>query len=134
MDCQQADSLFLAELILNQKKRHIHLVFVCKVKTKQSCFLILDREEQLKKIRGIKNEVKGDLPNVYLLHGDLTDVEMNELYNHPRVKAHISLTHGEGFGLPIFEAAYSGLPVVAPAWSGHVDFLYAPVTNPKSKK
>ena len=46
----------------------------------------------------------------------------------------INIAHGEGFGLPIFEAAYSGLPVIAPAWSGHVDFLYAPVTNAKSKK
>ena len=46
----------------------------------------------------------------------------------------MTATHGEGFGLPIFEAAYSGLPVVAPSWSGHVDFLSAPVKNEKSGK
>jgi len=93
------------------------------MKTNSADFSILDREEQLKKIRGIKNEVKGDLPNVYLLHGDLTDVEMNELYNHPRVKAHISLTHGEGFGRPLLEASLSEKPVIASNWSGHTDFL-----------
>ena len=93
------------------------------MKTNSADFSILDREEQLKKIRGIKNEVKGDLPNVYLLHGDLTDVEMNELYNHPRVKAHISLTHGEGFGRPLLEASLSEKPVIASNWSGHKDFL-----------
>ena len=93
------------------------------MKTNSADFSILDREEQLKKIRGIKNEVKGDLPNVYLLHGDLTDVEMNELYNHTRVKAHISLTHGEGFGRPLLEASLSEKPVIASDWSGHKDFL-----------
>ena len=47
------------------------------------------------------------------------------MYHHPKVKGFISLTHGEGFGLPIFEAACNGLPVIAPNWSGHIDFLYA---------
>ena len=64
-----------------------------------------------------------DLPNVYLLHGNFTDEEMNELYNHPKVKAHISLTHGEGFGRPLLEATISQKPVIAPNWSGHLDFL-----------
>ena len=45
------------------------------------------------------------------------------MYNHPKVKAHISLTHGEGFGRPLLEATQSGKPVIASAWSGHVDFL-----------
>ena len=53
----------------------------------------------------------------------MSEEEMNGLYTHPKIKALISLTHGEGFGLPLFEAAYSGLPVVAPEWSGHLDFL-----------
>ena len=50
--------------------------------------------------------------------------EMSALYNHDKIKCYITTTHGEGFGLPIFEAACNGLPIVAPAWSGHVDFLY----------
>jgi glycosyltransferase involved in cell wall biosynthesis len=66
---------------------------------------------------------------VYLLHGDLSDEEMHSLYVHPKIKAMVSLTHGEGFGLPLFEAAYSGMPVIAPEWSGHLDFLYAPPEN-----
>ena len=48
---------------------------------------------------------------------------MNQLYNHPKVKAHITLTHGEGFGRPLLEASISQKPVIAPNWSGHVDFL-----------
>tara|TARA_R110002020_G_scaffold44161_6_gene127619 strand:+ start:20333 stop:21598 length:1266 start_codon:yes stop_codon:yes gene_type:complete len=60
---------------------------------------------------------------VYLLHGDMTDEEMHALYKHPKIHAFTLLTHGEGFGLPIFEAAYSALPVVVPGWSGHLDFL-----------
>ena len=93
------------------------------MKTNSADFSVLDRVEMLKKIRGIRNEVKGDLPNIYLLHGDLTDEEMNELYNHPRIKAHISLTHGEGFGRPLLEASLSEKPVIASNWSGHKDFL-----------
>jgi glycosyltransferase involved in cell wall biosynthesis len=75
------------------------------------------------KIEQIKASVRGKLPNVYVLHGDLRDEEMNGLYNHPKVKAHVSFTHGEGFGRPLLEATLSGKPVIAPNWSGHVDFL-----------
>jgi len=60
---------------------------------------------------------------VYLLHGDMTDEEIHSLYLHPKISAFLTLAHGEGFGLPIFEAAYSGLPVVATGWSGQLDFL-----------
>ena len=71
---------------------------------------------------------------VYLLHGDLTDVEMHAVYRHPKIKCLVSLTHGEGFGLPLFEAAYSGLPIIAPGWSGHCDFLYAPNQSSTAKR
>jgi glycosyltransferase involved in cell wall biosynthesis len=53
----------------------------------------------------------------------LRDEEVNELYNHPKVKAHVSFTHGEGFGRPLLEASLSEKPVIAPNWSGHTDFL-----------
>ena len=59
-----------------------------------------------------------------MLHGDLSDSEMNSLYNHPKVKAHVSFTHGEGFGRPLLEACVSGKPIIASAWSGHLDFLH----------
>ena len=60
---------------------------------------------------------------VYLIHGDMTDQEIHSLYTHPKINAFLALPHGEGFGLPIFEAAYSGIPVVATGWSGQLDFL-----------
>ena len=63
------------------------------------------------------------MPNIYVLHGDLTDEEMNELYNHPKVKAHISFTKGEGFGRPLLESTMSEKPVIVSDWSGHKDFL-----------
>jgi glycosyltransferase involved in cell wall biosynthesis len=64
---------------------------------------------------------------VYLLHGDMADEEMIGLYQHPAIKCLISLSHGEGFGLPLFEAAYSGLPILTTNWSGQCDFLNMPV-------
>ena len=96
------------------------------MKTSGAGFSVLDRDSLLKKIKDVKDTVRGDLPNVYLLHGDFTDEEMNELYNHPKVKSHISLTHGEGFGRPLLEATISEKPVIASNWSGHVDFLKKP--------
>ena len=63
---------------------------------------------------------------VYLLHGDFSDEEMHSLYKQPDIHAFVSLSHGEGYGLPHFEAAYSALPVIAPEWSGYMDFLCMP--------
>ena len=63
---------------------------------------------------------------IYLVHGDLSLEQMNSLYTHEKIKSFVTFTHGEGFGMPIFEAAYHGLPVIAPAWSGQNDFLYRP--------
>jgi len=93
------------------------------MKTSGATFSILDREDMLNRINQIKSSIKGDLPNIYLLHGDFTDDEMNDLYNHPKVKAHVNITHGEGFGRPLLEATISQKPVIASGWSGHVDFL-----------
>jgi len=93
------------------------------MKTSGATFSVIDRNEIKGKIEEIKATVKGKLPPVYFLHGDLTDEEMNQLYNHPKVKAHITFTHGEGFGRPLLEASLSEKIVVAPNWSGHLDFL-----------
>tara|TARA_Y100001938_G_scaffold151101_1_gene246001 strand:- start:18549 stop:19886 length:1338 start_codon:yes stop_codon:yes gene_type:complete len=93
------------------------------LKSSGATFSIIDRNELLNKINHIKKSVEGDLPNVYLLHGDMFDDEINELYNHPKVKAHITFTHGEGFGRPLLEACFSEKPIIAPDWSGQKDFL-----------
>jgi hypothetical protein len=84
----------------------------------------MDRNEVLKKIDQIKKTVAStNLPNIYLLHGEFTDLEMNQLYNHPKVKAMINLTKGEGFGRPLLEFSLSKKPIIVSGWSGHIDFL-----------
>ena len=84
---------------------------------------VLDRDRVLSRIDSIKNTVNGRLPNVYLLHGELTDKNMNELYNHSKVKVMVSHTKGEGFGRPLLEFTTTGKPIIASGWSGQVDFL-----------
>jgi len=93
---------------------------------------VLDRN----KVKMLLSQAVHGVPHrkcrVFLLHGNMTEEEMNSLYKHPNIHAYATITHGEGFGLPIFEAACSGLPVIAPAWSGQVDFLYDNIKNKKS--
>jgi hypothetical protein len=94
------------------------------LKTSAANFSVRDREAILKKIEQIKATVDtSNVPNVYLVHGQLTQKELNGLYNHPKVKAMVSFTHGEGFGRPLLEFSVTGKPTIAPSWSGHVDFL-----------
>ena len=83
----------------------------------------MDRNDTLRKISSIRNSCEGKLPNVYLLHGDFTDEEMNSLYNHSKVKAMVSLTKGEGFGRPLLEFTLTKKPLITTAWSGHMDYL-----------
>jgi hypothetical protein len=94
------------------------------LKTSSATTSVIDREDILKKIKQIKDSVEAKIyPSIYLLHGDLEDEEMNELYNHPKVKVHVTFTHGEGFGRPLLEASLSAKPIIFSAWSGHLDFL-----------
>ena len=95
---------------------------------------INDRIGTEKRLKHLLAQYENKKCKVYLLHGSFTDQEMADLYVHPKIKAYVSLTHGEGYGLPLFEAAYHGLPIIAPDWSGHLDFLYMPVKDKKSKK
>jgi glycosyltransferase involved in cell wall biosynthesis len=84
----------------------------------------IDRTQCVNVLTKLVAEVKkGPGPKFHLLHGNMTNSEVVGLYTHPKVKALVSLTHGEGYGLPILEAAASGLPVITPGWSGHMDFL-----------
>jgi len=94
------------------------------LKTNGATYSILDKNEIEEKIQQIQQSVKGVLPEVYLLHGELTDLEMSELYNHPKVKSFVSLTKGEGYGRPLLEFSLSQKPIIASGWSGHLDFLH----------
>ena len=92
----------------------------------------MDRDEILAKVNSVKQHVlsagkitEDKMGSVYVLHGELSEKEMNSLYNHPKVKVHVTLTHGEGFGRPLLEACMSGKPIIASGWSGHLDFLNA---------
>ena len=93
------------------------------MKTSGGVVSYMDKESLLKKINKIKKTVRGKLPKIYVIHGDLLDSEMNELYNHPKVKCMVSLTKGEGFGRPLLEFTQTKKPIIASGWSGHVDFL-----------
>ena len=84
---------------------------------------LMDRKHLLNDLRNFLQQLGPRECKIYLLHGDMTDQEMHSLYNHSSVHAFVLLPHGEGFGLPLFEAAYSGLPVVTVGWSGQMDFL-----------
>lgn len=95
------------------------------LKTSGAVTSIVDRMAIMRKLKSVRNSVQyvNSLPEVYLLHGDLPDKEMNDLYRHPKVKAMVSLTKGEGFGRPLLEFAAVGKPIVVSEWSGQLDFL-----------
>jgi len=94
------------------------------LKTSGATYSIVDRMEIESKINQIAELFAGHrLPNVYVVHGELTDTEMNALYNHPKVKAMISFTKAEGFGRPLLEFSTTGKPIIAPHYSGQADFL-----------
>jgi hypothetical protein len=107
------------ETFKNQKKAPALIL-----KTSGGGASYLDRESILEKIDNIRNTIEADtLPNVYLLHGEFTDKEINDIYNHKKVKAMVSLTKGEGFGRPLLEFSLTKKPVITTNWSGHTDFL-----------
>ena len=113
------------ELFKNKKDKPALIL-----KTSQFGSSYLDRDEILRKINFIKSSINSkDLPNVYLLHGEFSDNEMNELYNHDKVKAMINLTRGEGFGRPLLEFSLTKKPIVTTNCSGHTDFLHPEFTT-----
>ena len=93
------------------------------LKTSHVNYSLLDKEQILKSINSIRDMVSGNLPNIYLIHGEMTDDEMNQLNNDPKVKSFVSFTKGEGYGRPLAEAAITGKPVIVSNWSGHTDFI-----------
>lgn len=144
----QTDFNFLAVAQLGPRKNTDQLIrtFVEQFKDNEDVGLIIksnmaknsliDRENTLTRLKNVVGPHQDRKCKIYLLHGYLSEEEMAGLYTHPKVKALISTTHGEGFGLPLFEAGYYGLPIIATDWSGHLDFLYMPQKqkNGKTKK
>ena len=107
------------ETFKNQKKTPALIL-----KTSHAGASYMDREVILDKINQVRSSIKADtLPNVYLLHGEFSDEEINDLYNHKKVKTMVSLTKGEGFGRPLLEFSLTKKPIIATNWSGHIDFL-----------
>ena len=107
------------EIFKNKKDKPALILKTCQVGSSY-----MDRDEILRKINLIKKSVNSkDLPNIYVLHGEFTDSEMNELYNHPKIKAMVNLTKGEGFGRPLLEFSLVKKPIITTGWSGHTDFL-----------
>ena len=92
------------------------------IKTNNGRNTTMDRKMVRNTLRKVRSEIKSDVP-VYLLHGAMTDDEIVGLYRNDNVKALVSATRGEGYGLPLLEAAAAGTPVIATNWSGHLDFL-----------
>ena len=85
---------------------------------------LMDRETVVRLVNELaKLHRVGVYPKIHLVHGHMSDNDVASLYYHPKVKALITATRGEGFGLPILEAAACGLPVIATGWSAHTEFL-----------
>jgi hypothetical protein len=101
------------------------------LKTNGPNFSILDKKSIKDNIDKVKKMFPDDikLPKVYLIHGELSQKQMNLLYNHPKIKYLVNFTHGEGFGRPMLEATMTELPVIASGWSGQLDFLSPEFSN-----
>lgn len=99
------------------------------VKTSGHAYSTVDRFDMLNKIKNIRDSIGTNVPNVYLLHGELSESEMNALLNHEKIIAHVSFTHGEGYGHPMLLSTLSGKPLLAPNWSGHLDYLNPTYAN-----
>ena len=95
------------------------------VKTSHAGFSVIDREGTREKLESVLKPLGDKCPSVYLIHGDMEETDMSNLYHHPKVKAMLSFTKGEGYGRPMAEFTLTGKPIIASGWSGQLDFLPA---------
>ena len=119
------------ECFLEEFKNDESVGLIIKTNLARNC--VADRLLCEEKIRYFKNEKPDSKCKIYFMHGTMTENEMHSLYHHPKIKAMINFGHGEGYGLPLFEAAYCGLPVITHDFGGQTDFLYAPKKNKNGK-
>jgi len=95
------------------------------IKTSSAGFSVIDREATREKIESVVKSFGDKCPSIYLVHGDMEEADMSNLYHHPKVKAMISFAKGEGYGRPMAEFTLTGKPILASGWSGQLDFLPA---------
>ena len=93
------------------------------LKTSSAGFSVGDREIIKEKVEEITKEFGDKCPPIHLVWGDLSESELNDLYNDEKVKSFIMFTKGEGYGRPLAEFATTGKPIIVSKWSGHTDFL-----------
>lgn len=101
------------------------------MKTNAANDSIMDRHHTQKLLQNMIAPYPDKKCKIYFVHGSLTAENLTWLYQHPKIKSLVSISHGEGFGLPLFEAAYNGLPIITALWSGQNDFLFARNKNGK---
>ncbi len=94
------------------------------IKTNSGKATKIDRQITRTMLRQVTTQIKkGPGPKIYFIHGHLNECDVASLYRSKKVNALVTLTRGEGFGLPILEAAASDLPVIATNWSAYLDFM-----------
>jgi glycosyltransferase involved in cell wall biosynthesis len=93
------------------------------LKTSHAGFSVGEREDTAKRILDLTKEFGDKCPSIHLVWGDLSESELNSLYNDKKVKAMVMFTKGEGYGRPLAEFATTGKPIIVSNWSGYKDFL-----------
>lgn len=79
----------------------------------------INHDQKFQALQAKVNSLK--LENVRLLWGEMSSDEMAELYRS--CDAFVLPSRAEGWGLPLIEAAASGLPIITTNYSGHTEFL-----------
>jgi len=93
------------------------------LKSSHAGFSVGERETISRKIKDLTKEYGDNCPSIHLVWGDLSEEQLNSLYNDDKVKAKIMFTKGEGYGRPLAEFATTGKPIIVSNWSGYKDFL-----------
>jgi len=125
--CERKNFGLTLEVFLDTFKNEENVGLICKVHRLNGS--TIDKYMTTEYIRNVKNKFPNSKCKIYLLHGDFEDSKMKSLYTNPKIQCLVTSTRGESWGLPIFEAACLGLPVIAPDYSGYRDFMYISKTE-----
>ena len=88
-------------------------------------YSILDYKRIKNKIKLLLEKIDNTekSPSIYVIHGEFTDVQINNLYAHKKIKCYVSCSHGEGFGRPVLEASLQKCPILVSNFGGHLDIV-----------